>query len=54
MIIGLAIASLLQIGARTVSPVNGVDLATHSIDWVKVQSDALERLVCLGYTVFSR
>lgn len=53
MIIGLAIAALLQMGARTVASTNGVALAKQ-IDWVQVQSDALAHLICSGSTFFTR
>lgn len=53
MIIGLAIAALLQVGTRTVTPPNGVALAKQ-IDWVQVQSNALAHLIYGGCTSFTR
>ncbi len=53
MIIGLAIAALLQVGARTVASTNGVALAKQ-IDWVQVQSDALRHLIYNGCIFFTR
>ncbi len=53
MIIGLAIAALLQVGARTLAPTDSVSLA-RQIDWVQVQSKALSRLACDGFTLLTR
>lgn len=54
MIVGLAIAALLQLGDKAFSPVGEVTLAAQRIDWVKVQTEALERLIYLGYTLITR
>lgn len=54
MIIGLSIAALLQFGASIVSPVENVALAAHRIDWVKLQTEALSRLVSKGFTLTLR
>lgn len=54
MIIGLAIAALLQCGARPVASTHGVELAAHQIDWVQVQSEALAHLIADGYTLLAR
>lgn len=54
MIIGLAIAAVLQIGCQSLSPVEGVTLAAKRIDWVQVQTDALARLVGTGFTSLTR
>jgi hypothetical protein len=53
MIIGLAVAALLQLGARTVAATNGVALA-QQIDWVEIQSNALAHLICDGHTFLTR
>ena len=45
MIIGLAIAALLQLGAHCFAPLSGMALEAKHIDWVKVQTDALAHLV---------
>jgi|GEM_PF-1328468 len=54
MIIGLAIAALLQVGDKIFSPAEEVLLAAHRIDWVMVQTEALGRLINLGYTLIAR
>ena len=54
MIIGLAIAALLQCGARSVASAHGVELAARKIDWVQIQSEALKHLLADGYTLLTR
>jgi hypothetical protein len=54
MVIGLAIASLLQFGAENFAPANTVSLAAQRIDWVTLQAQAVDHLVCQGYRVLSR
>lgn len=54
MIIGLAIAALLQAGARTVASSTDFSLAAKPIDWVQVQTNALGHLLCDGYTRLKR
>ena len=54
MIIGLVIAALLQVGGHVFSPASPVSLAAHRIDWVKVQTDALARLLCSGLIQFKQ
>lgn len=54
MIIGLAIAAVLQCGARTVASTHGVALAAQRIDWVQTQSEALAHLIADGYTLLTR
>jgi hypothetical protein len=51
MMIGLAVAALLQIGAKSFSPIQGVVLAARQIDWVEVQTKALTRLFRDGPTL---
>ena len=54
MIIGLAIAAILQIGGYCVAPANGLSLAAQRIDWVQIQTKALERLIGNGFTSLTR
>lgn len=54
MIIGLAIAALLQLGSHSAAPAGGVSLASHRIDWVVMQANAVARVVCDGYTFLAR
>lgn len=54
MIIGLAIAALLQIGGNAFSPPSTVSVGEQRIDWVKVQTDALARLLCNGLIQFKQ
>jgi hypothetical protein len=54
MFIGLAVAALLQWGARTVASTQGVELAAEQIDWVQIQSQALTHLIADGYTLLMR
>jgi len=54
MILGLAIASLLQVGARTFAPAQTLSLAAQRIDWVTMQAEAVDRLVCQGYKLLTR
>lgn len=54
MMIGLAIASLLQIGAGVFSPVDGMELAAQRIDWVQMQTDALSHIIANGFTLMLR
>lgn len=53
MIIGLAIAALLQVGGRTVASTSEAALARH-IDWVEVQTEALTHLIWEGCVVSPR
>ena len=53
MIIGLAIAALLQVGARTVASTD-MTLAAKRIDWVEVQTNALAHMLCNGITLRTR
>jgi hypothetical protein len=46
MIIGLAVAALLQAGVHTAAPAVNVSVASQKIDWVAVQARTLARLVC--------
>jgi hypothetical protein len=50
MIIGLAIAALLQVGVHSVAPMTDVSLASHRIDWVVMQANTVTRILCDGYT----
>lgn len=54
MIIGLAIAALLQLGTHSVAPAANVSLASQRIDWVVMQANTLTRIVCGGYTFLAR
>jgi hypothetical protein len=54
MIIGLAVAALLQVGCHGFAPAEGVSLAAKRIDWVQVQTNALARLIGTGYTSMTR
>lgn len=54
MIIGLAIAALLQVGGHRFVPPTGVTLTAQRIDWVTAQTDALGHLLCNGYTLLTR
>jgi hypothetical protein len=54
MIIGLAIAALLQCGARTVASTHGIELAARQIDWVQIQSQALTHLITDARTLLTR
>lgn len=54
MIIGLAIAALLQVGVQSFSPATGISLASHRIDWVAMQADALAHLLDHGFTLLMR
>lgn len=51
MIIGLAIAAMLQFGTR-IAASSDVSLAAQRIDWVQLQTKALARIVCDGYSFF--
>ena len=53
MIIGLAIASLLQIGAQSIAPAQAMALSARRIDWASMQSAAVDRLLCQGYRLLS-
>ena len=54
MIIGLAIAAILQIGGHNLTAADGLSLAAKRIDWVKVQTNALARLIDNGFTSQTR
>lgn len=54
VIIGLAIAALLQFGGYSFAPTTGVSLAAQRIDWVTAQTTALTHLLCEGYTLLTR
>ena len=54
MIIGLAIAALLQVGVQSFSPAAGLALATKQIDWVAIQADAVAQLLNHGFTLLVR
>jgi hypothetical protein len=54
MIIGLAIAALLQFGGYSFVPPTGVALTAQRIDWVTAQTNALTHLLCDGYTLLTR
>lgn len=54
MIIGLVIASLLQFGVRFFVPAGAISLASQRIDWMTMQADAVDRLICRGYTLLTR
>ena len=54
MIIGLAIAALLQFGGYSFAPLAGVSLTAQPIDWVAAQTTALTHLLCDGYTLLTR
>lgn len=53
MIIGLAIAAMLQFGTRLVVA-NDVTLASQHIDWVQLQTKALASIVCQASTLIMR
>lgn len=50
MIIGLAVAAILQFGTRTIVGAD-LTLAAKRIDWVQIQTDALARMLCNGMTL---
>jgi len=52
MIIGLAIASLLQFGANWAAP--ALSLTAPRVDWVTLQARAVDRLACEGYRFLTR
>lgn len=54
MIIGLAIAALLQVGVQIFSPATGLEFASKPIDWVAVQADAVAHLLDHGFTLLAR
>jgi hypothetical protein len=54
MIIGLAVAALLQVGVHYLSPAGSVALAAKRIDWVQVQTNALAHLIGNGFTSLTR
>jgi hypothetical protein len=54
MIIGLAIAAILQIGGYCIAPANSLALAAQRIDWVQVQTNALAHLIGKGFTSLTR
>ena len=54
MIIGLAIAAVLQIGVHSLAASDGLSLAAKRIDWVQVQTNALARLIGTGFTSQTR
>lgn len=54
MIIGIAIAAMLQVGTRTIAPDQHLTFAAQRIDWVQVQTNALGRILCDGYTWLTR
>ncbi len=53
MIIGMAVAALLEVGAHRVASVKDISL-TRQIDWIQVQSEALTGLVRDGYVFLTR
>jgi hypothetical protein len=54
VIIGLAIAAVLQLGAQEFAPVASVSLGSQRVDWVAVQASALAHFVCDGHTLLAR
>ncbi len=54
MIIGLAIAALLQVGGHRFAPPAGVSLTAQRIDWVAVQTNALTHLLRNGTLLLMR
>ena len=54
MIIGLAIAAVLQIGVHSLAASAGLSVAAKRIDWVQVQTNALARLIGTGFTSQTR
>lgn len=54
MIIGFTVAAVLQFGSHLAAPAASLDFAAQRIDWVAMQADAIDRLVCLGFTQLSQ
>ena len=54
MIIGLAIAALLQVGGQIFALPADVSLTAQRIDWVTAQPNALTHLLCRGYAQVTR
>jgi hypothetical protein len=54
MIIGLAIAALLQVGGHSFAPPARVSLPAQRIDWVAAQTNALTHLLCNGTALLTR
>jgi hypothetical protein len=54
MIIGLAVAALLQIGGHSFARPAGVSLTAQRIDWVAAQTTALTHLLCDGTALLTR
>ena len=54
MLIGLAVAALLQVGVHSVAPSAELSMASHRIDWVSVQANTLSRLICGSLTTLTR
>lgn len=53
MILGFAIAILLQFGAQSFAPAPITALSARQIDWASMQAAAVDRLVCQGYRLLS-
>jgi hypothetical protein len=56
IIIGFAIAAILQLGVRTASPAPDLAVAAQSLNWTQLQCDgaALVRLFADGYNSLTR
>jgi hypothetical protein len=54
MLIGLAVAALLQVGVHSFAPASDLSLASHRIDWVSVQANTLTRLLCANWASLTR
>lgn len=54
MLVGLAIAALLQLGTHVSAPVSGPSFTSSNVSWVAVQASAIDRLVSLGGAFLTR
>ncbi|GAA0527706.1 hypothetical protein FHS83_002217 [Rhizomicrobium palustre] len=50
MLLGLSVAALLQLGASFCAS-EALIFPDHPVDWVQLQSDAMDRLVEAGFTL---
>jgi hypothetical protein len=54
MLVGLAIAALLQVGSHFSAPVSAPSFSSTHVNWVAVQASAIDRLVSFGGAFLTR
>jgi len=54
MMIGLAVAALLQLAGHALTPVNNISLTAQRIDWVTAQAKGVAKLFSNGYALLPR